>query len=465
MHRYYVYLSMVICICSAILFSISDAYCWCVGPHTWQNTDEGGYYYFVQDLGCLSDDWIDEMEIAGLMWASPSTNANYYGHVNKIRCSPYDSINPAMNGFNSVTWEEVSENTTDLTLGYARTWTRGNEIGESDIVLYWNDSNRRWTADCQLAQTDPNFHYFRDVVVHEYGHTIGVDHEDCADSCVPISQHNSVMACYQAQCWSQITSDDLTAVRTLYGPCDCTSGPCCDGCHFLPSNFICEEDVSTEYYCRDGTGCGQDVFVHHEDRYCSGTSGLCTGALQWDQEALHDNCNETETCSPGESSCAFTPACDCECTSGPCCDGCHFRASSFMCDDDASTEYTCRDGTDCGDDVFVRQADRYCSGTSNLCTGALQWGQEVVHVNCDIETERCSPGESSCAFTPACTRTVSPIPPVPGQDSTEEACGCMTTREEESYISILPATTIYMIPFLFLFFQKRRYKRYTAMRI
>ncbi|MBN1945318.1 MAG: hypothetical protein JW797_06545, partial [Bradymonadales bacterium] len=39
---------------------------------------------------------------------------------------------------------------------------------------------------------------------------------------------------------------------------ECSVGECCDGGNFRSSSYKCQEDVTTEYYCPDGTGCGQD---------------------------------------------------------------------------------------------------------------------------------------------------------------------------------------------------------------
>jgi Protein of unknown function (DUF1566) len=85
--------------------------------------------------------------------------------------------------------------------------------------------------------------------------------------------------------------------------CACASGVCCDGCDYRSSNDKCAEDVNTEYTCKDGTACGADVYVHHQDRYCSGSSASCDGVLKWDEEIVADNCAATETCSPGDATC------------------------------------------------------------------------------------------------------------------------------------------------------------------
>ena len=77
------------------------------------------------------------------------------------------------------------------------------------------------------------------------------------------------------------------------------------------------------------------------------------------------------TCPSGYSCESGTCQDFCPCASGSCCDGCNYESSNFVCGSDADWEYGCPWGTDCGDDVGVRYRDRYCSGTSSDCNGAL----------------------------------------------------------------------------------------------
>lgn len=69
--------------------------------------------------------------------------------------------------------------------------------------------------------------------------------------------------------------------------------------------------MTTVYFCKDGTECGQDVYVHHQDRYCSGNSSGCNGSLQYDTPTRHDDCLSTERCAANDSSCNYDLTCDC----------------------------------------------------------------------------------------------------------------------------------------------------------
>lgn len=99
---------------------------------------------------------------------------------------------------------------------------------------------------------------------------------------------------------------------------ECTYGPCCDTSSntFRPFTYKCDEDVNTDYGCPWGTGCGDNVGVHHQDRYCSGSSAQCNGNLQWDSWTTADYCSSTEVCVNNDPTCNYEPSCvTCTCTS------------------------------------------------------------------------------------------------------------------------------------------------------
>jgi len=86
----------------------------------------------------------------------------------------------------------------------------------------------------------------------------------------------------------------------------------------------------------------------------------------------------------------------CECTTGVCCDGCNYRPSSYLCNNNYQVEYGCPDGTSASDDVKRRYKDLYCSGTSASCTDdSFIWEDWTLYDNCD-SCEYCTAGDSSC---------------------------------------------------------------------
>ena len=105
-------------------------------------------------------------------------------------------------------------------------------------------------------------------------------------------------------------TEDLTSCA-----CDNAELPCCDGCDFLPSNEVCDENAGVEYGCPWGTACGDNVGARDLERHCSGTSSGCDGAVlpsdSWEQ---NDTCTAWEVCSIGETTCQEDRATCCPAT-------------------------------------------------------------------------------------------------------------------------------------------------------
>jgi len=118
-------------------------------------------------------------------------------------------------------------------------------------------------------------------------------------------------ACYDAACDSYTNRNEGKPCGTngvcLSGTCtacQCSSGPCCDGCLYRSSGYKCADDITTEYGCPFGTALGSDTYVRHQDQYCSGSSASCTGTLTWDNWTISKDCNAGQFCKSGESECA-----------------------------------------------------------------------------------------------------------------------------------------------------------------
>lgn len=65
--------------------------------------------------------------------------------------------------------------------------------------------------------------------------------------------------------------------------CECTAGPCCDGCHFRPTSHRCAADVVYEASCawesRSCPGYSARIWMELADQFCSGSSAECDGEL------------------------------------------------------------------------------------------------------------------------------------------------------------------------------------------
>jgi hypothetical protein len=94
--------------------------------------------------------------------------------------------------------------------------------------------------------------------------------------------------------------------------CECTEGPCCDGCNFRPDTYQCADDEVYYAKCLDADAewctshAGRaSILQDFQDVWCSGESAACDG------EAVHAKsvggpCDGTDVClgEPGEAYCA-----------------------------------------------------------------------------------------------------------------------------------------------------------------
>ncbi len=160
--------------------------------------------------------------------------------------------------------------------------------------------------------------------------------------------------------------------------------------------------------------CGSDYCESWDDNYCSGgdvyrkrtcynkgcSDDSCYSSSYTDRD-LVERCDSDETCDDGE--CVK----ECECSSGPCCDGCHYKSSGTTCNVDTQTQYSCPWGTSCGSDVGKRTRSRfqYCSGESSSCSGNwsswTDWGNWRVADSCSA-SEVCRTGSSVCHYSSNC---------------------------------------------------------------
>jgi hypothetical protein len=210
--------------------------------------------------------------------------------------------------------------------------------------------------------------------------------------------------------------------------CECTeTGPCCDGCHPLALGSACDDGLEcrTDTIClADGTcgagkgacdsmmaepqcqaiscseadGCGaitsarESLICDDEDERtlndrceagacvgdpceCDSTDECCDGCMPQNDEG---SCSTPVPGTHGDAACAAGVCVGepCECTEGPCCDGCFFRSTEWKCGDNVIYESSCSpaESTSCpGHSIVVwnEHGDRYCSGSSAECDGAV----------------------------------------------------------------------------------------------
>ena len=159
--------------------------------------------------------------------------------------------------------------------------------------------------------------------------------------------------------------------------CECETGICCDGCSYKTTSTVCDNEVNKTYACRDGNGCGKDVFEQYKKQFCSGNNSNCTGDLSdWIYD-LYSDCTSSEICVDGSSECVVESSCNCQ------------DEDSFRCNDGDVYYYDSCDNIgnkkeECGESGligsnFCKDGDVYrtyktvgCSGSSCTSTDSDQ---------------------------------------------------------------------------------------------
>ena len=127
-------------------------------------------------------------------------------------------------------------------------------------------------------------------------------------------------------------------------------------------------DCCGSMMCNDYNEC---VCKSHAKKDCSSND------VYWfdgcgNKEEKYEDCSYNEVCESGK--CNST----CECTSGPCCDGCDFESNWTECDD--LVQYDCT--TSCGGEVERKFGTQYCSGSSSSCNGSTDWESWKTFMEC-----------------------------------------------------------------------------------
>lgn len=74
--------------------------------------------------------------------------------------------------------------------------------------------------------------------------------------------------------------------------------------------------------------------------------------------------------------------CSCSCTSGSCCNGCSYRSTSYVCNNNAGSETGCNCYSGPESDTYRRDSKQYCSGSSTSCAGSIAWNPWQLFQDC-----------------------------------------------------------------------------------
>ena len=107
----------------------------------------------------------------------------------------------------------------------------------------------------------------------------------------------------------------------------------------------------------------------------------------------------------------------CECSTGSCCDGCHYKSSTATCNSRVQTEYACPWGQSCGISVGqrIKTQYQYCSGNDAQCSGI--WGNYIfgswITANYCSADEVCIAGNPKCQKSSQCNASQTGFVPAP----------------------------------------------------
>ena len=146
--------------------------------------------------------------------------------------------------------------------------------------------------------------------------------------------------------------------------------------------------------------CLQVEFGSSEE--CNGEDDDCDGTIDGMIQSCTNNCSwGTQTCTNSIwSPCnAPQPAC----TSGPCCDGCDYRPSSYKCSSSSQdSQYQCT-GSGCGGQAQRKDQYRYCTGWSSDCgTSNLKWDPSWTTLDSCSSNEPCQATSYSASCGSSC---------------------------------------------------------------
>jgi hypothetical protein len=114
----------------------------------------------------------------------------------------------AANGKNEVFFRPEVHSTTPSTLATTYWWSDGTgHLVDTDIKI-WDAAARFFagSAGCSAG------YYLQDVVTHEFGHALGLNHSDISEA----TMWPTIGSCSQR--WRSLHADDIAAVQAQYPP-------------------------------------------------------------------------------------------------------------------------------------------------------------------------------------------------------------------------------------------------------
>lgn len=134
------------------------------------------------------------------------------------------------------------------TIAVATAWVAGNTRTESDVIFNTNYSWNSYRGNTRNASSGGVLNDIRRVALHEFGHTLGLDHPDEAGQSVPAIMNSRISNIETLQ------ADDINGVRAIYPSSTTTTPPTTVVVTFPPRNETLDFRQQLETKYRTGLG-------------------------------------------------------------------------------------------------------------------------------------------------------------------------------------------------------------------
>lgn len=224
-----------------------------------------------------------------------------------------------------------------------------------------------------------------------------------------------------------------TTTTTILGTCECSSGACCDGCHYKNSNTICS--TYGDKSCAQGTDCGSSIYYRYCKQYCSGSSSNCDGNINCDSYSLWSTCGQYFQCKETGD---LTAVCE-NSYAVNCPPACYDECAKLGYDQGQCRVSTNPITPNCWDTITCWFNEHYYSGTNHCQVNANGSPGSLPYCMC-YDIEDCCPTTNKC--NQYCTSTGCNAPTNCGTETTTTLQGTTTTILSTTTTTRSSTTTI-----------------------
>lgn len=195
-------LTLIVCACLA---TRPDAYAWYA---TWQTNLVTVYVNPANAPSWMSADQV----VASVQAAMNDWNSQGGANIQLVY-GGLTTAGHALDGLNVVSFSPTPKGDGSIAFTFSQ-WDSSLHLSDSDVVLYLTDGSRTFSyfaddQDCWAVGW--NAIYLHDMLTHELGHLLGLEHSDVDGA----TMHIGYATCSQTQ--RSLELDDIAGIQALYG--------------------------------------------------------------------------------------------------------------------------------------------------------------------------------------------------------------------------------------------------------